>query len=109
MKTYHDQSRITKEVTTCTCNKCGEIISYNFKDGKCYGTSVTIHGGYFNKHLSDLTSYWFDICEECLVEFMNTFKIPSTSGDYCLSGGNSGESEYSQVEDIEEQVAEEDK
>lgn len=60
------------------CNKCGDnlcsdsCVNRNFPFGL---VEANVHGGYDSKHLSDMTTYQFSMCEKCLREFFNTCKI----------------------------------
>ena len=70
------------------CNKCGKSCRKYF-DGDfsdIYGLDkCTVFGGYLSsnddKGLSDMTCYTFSMCEECLRELFNTFKIPVQEDD----------------------------
>ena len=62
------------------CNKCGQSlfdgINLNgLEEAECYG-------GPDSKYLIDTVSYSFSVCEKCLVEYMDTFKIPPTTEEY---------------------------
>ena len=66
------------------CNKCGksckeaepvDMVDY------CGLIEVTVSGGYFSPALNDGTHYTFSMCEHCLKELFETFKIePKLSG-----------------------------
>lgn len=91
--------RVTKEVTetksrTATvdvlCNKCGGSLCSNIDhqrnagviDPEAYGlVEVQVRGAYFSKVLEDMTSYTFSICETCLGEMFDGFKIPVVKAD----------------------------
>ncbi|MBM7598248.1 hypothetical protein JOC34_000605 [Virgibacillus halotolerans] len=63
------------------CNKCGNSIVANLRDGEGNFNQDLYHGidlrfGYGSNH--DLEHWNFDLCEDCLVEFVKTFKhVPS--------------------------------
>ncbi len=65
-------------VDKITCNKCGmdADIEWGFD-----GIHGDVQGGYGSKHLGDGNRYVFDVCEECLVAFMNGFAIPAENED----------------------------
>ena len=73
MKKYKTASIETKIVDEVLCNKCGDscIGEYNI-----LGLDADIWGSYGSTHLEDLVGYSFNLCEKCLVELFNTFKIP---------------------------------
>lgn len=63
------------------CNKCGKTCNKNFEDSKLnpdpYGLiEVTVSGGFLSKPLHDGNSYTFSLCEQCLQELFDNFKIP---------------------------------
>ena len=68
----------TEVIDDIICNKCG----CSLKEGDSfvedfYGlTNASVSGGYFSKKLDDGTTYNFSLCESCLVELFDTFKIP---------------------------------
>ena len=71
------------------CNKCGESCTIHICNDS-NGNSIkdhfglidcTVSGGYDSPHLTDLTYYNFSLCEKCLVELFETFKIPVTVTD----------------------------
>ncbi len=73
--------QITKEVVDdIFCNKCGNSLKVDIQDNlfDFYGlTNVEIWGGYFSPVLADMSEYHFDLCEKCVAELMNSFKIPA--------------------------------
>ena len=80
MKTAHKEiEEVEVEVIDdVTCNKCeGSCREVGMED---YGFNCLIEhkitGGYGSAHLGDMTSYTFSLCEKCLVEMFDTFKIP---------------------------------
>lgn len=65
--------REVNEVEDIICNKCGN---------SCFGEmnyngliEAEVSGGYDSTHLLDGESYQFSICESCLDEIFNSFKI----------------------------------
>lgn len=69
-----------EEIVDYICNKCGNSCekgeaSVGSKD--FYGLLETeVVGGYLSDPLEDLTTYTFSICETCLKELFDSFKIP---------------------------------
>lgn len=61
----------TEFLDKLVCNKCGEVIN----DPHLYGNyfAALYQGGYGSK-LGDMTQYSFDICEQCLIEWIENFK-----------------------------------
>lgn len=58
------------------CNNCGATLKVE-ETGENYGlTNCVVDGGYFSTHLSDCTSYKFDLCEKCLKKMFDKFKFP---------------------------------
>lgn len=80
MLKYKTITREVREIEDCLCNKCGESQLYASEDGfECkdiYGVVCDFTGGYFSKYLADCTRYQFSLCEKCLKELFDTFKIP---------------------------------
>lgn len=76
-------------ITDVLCNKCGEscvplplrpnnIISKDF-----YGLiEATVSGGYYSYALSDCCNYTFSLCEGCLKELFDSFKLPVEAKEY---------------------------
>lgn len=65
--------RVVDEIEDVVCNRCGR--SCMSQKGERYGLSAIVGGGYESTHLEDMTSYQFDLCEKCLVELFEGFKI----------------------------------
>lgn len=67
----------TIEVDVCDdmlCNKCGK--SFYEKNGEPEGLiDLRFTGGYYSQYFGDMTSIKFDICEKCLYEWVEAFKI----------------------------------
>jgi hypothetical protein len=74
MRTYKKITHESLVIDNITCNKCGNDCrqpdAHNSTE-----LSAVYHTNYDNNILPDVTTYYFDICEKCLVEFMGTFKI----------------------------------
>ena len=75
-------AKVDREITTdIICNKCGESCKEELLDETMqmcsfYGLiEVTVTGGYCSTHLADGSSYTFSLCEKCLVELFESFKI----------------------------------
>jgi len=72
------------------CNKCGNSLkhlistdnppSFNY----CGLEEAIVHGTYGSDPLEDCTDYIFSLCEKCLYELFNTFKIPVKEQSYSL-------------------------
>ncbi len=69
-----------------TCNKCGKSC---MKGNKDLGgdieypvglIDVVYAGGYFSTSIIDNDVYHFSVCEECLADFMKSFKISARKG-----------------------------
>lgn len=73
---------IEKHYEKYVCNKCGEECNSRDADMDVpiptwYGLlDAKVIGNYYSPVLEDCTAYKFDICEKCLKEFFDTFKIP---------------------------------
>lgn len=71
------------------CNKCGNSMMRDYckdsspEEGCAYGlVGAKVNGGYLSDPLEDITSYEFNICENCLYEMFLEFKIPPKIGCY---------------------------
>lgn len=75
------------------CNKCGkDLRKYDINPTEpeekphCVGyyglVETTVDGGFWSESLHDTIRYRFSLCEECLVEFMKTFKVPVHTESY---------------------------
>lgn len=56
------------------CNKCGKEIKIENNIVREDYLHIEKAWGYFSK--KDKTTYQFDICEECVEEFVGSFKVP---------------------------------
>jgi hypothetical protein len=76
------KKKINKEVEVIEeilCNKCGESCIPGKHDEvyDAYGLiEKTARGGYWSPELYDDVSYTFSLCEKCLRELFDSFKIP---------------------------------
>ena len=75
--------REVQEVIDVLCNKCGETC----KDEMNFNGLIEarIEGAYDSKYLEDTTRYKFSLCEKCLKELFDTFKISPIEN--CFGGG----------------------
>lgn len=74
------------------CNSCSEVItpcSYGLIDAK-------VSGGYDSHHLWDLTTYQFSMCEKCLRDLFNNFKVPPATYGNDIEGNISSNEAYEQ-------------
>ena len=76
MKVKEFQDRKIETTVDCFCNKCEQSLKIlsgfaGLPDGFAYGI-------YGSTHLDDGTHYEFSLCEKCLVELFESFKIPVT-------------------------------
>lgn len=69
------QQEIVEDVL---CNMCGSSCGIKLGETKeYYGLiEITVSGGYASPKLGDCSLYRFSICEYCLDELFNKFKIP---------------------------------
>lgn len=74
----------TKEVEVIEdiiCNKCGgtcfNVVDATDRQYSAEGLlECEITGGFFSKHLGDMSSYRFSMCEACLIQLFKTFRVP---------------------------------
>jgi hypothetical protein len=84
-----DKMRITKNiteeveiVTDVICNMCGEsCLSKRSFNGII---DAYVEGGFDSTHLKDCTRYTFSVCEKCVKEWFDNFKIPVEITEYFL-------------------------
>lgn len=79
----------TEVIKDVFCNKCGEsccplkIREQPSREGYLYGLiEQTVSGGYYSHVLSDCVNYTFSLCEACLSNLFDTFKIPVETKEY---------------------------
>lgn len=76
-----NNTRKTVDPSTILCNRCGECMRPLGTHNEQYPHGLegaAIQGGYDSYHLLDCTTYKFSICEKCLRELFNQFKIKPT-------------------------------
>lgn len=61
------------EIEDIICNKCGK--SMNTECGFIGLEDAKVRGHYSSTNLKDYHTYSFSLCEECLEQLFNTFKI----------------------------------
>lgn len=71
----------TREVTKIIdikCNKCGETCQKGSAESPDYYGLIEpeISAGYYSTHLSDGCTYSFSLCERCLDDLFQSFKLP---------------------------------
>ena len=83
IKTIKIKEEIEK-VEDILCNRCGKSCIPGKDDGNDDGYGLiekTVIGGYWSPELYDDVSYTFSLCESCLRELFDNFKIhPQTKG-----------------------------
>ncbi len=80
-------SRKEEIYKTCLCNQCGESchLETNPHESKesFYGLiNATARGHYSSPILADCTAYKFDLCEKCLKELFDSFKLSVDEFEY---------------------------
>lgn len=88
------KTEVVNETVDIICNKCGKTCNniarqnYDKKHGKdFYGIlELEVHGGYNSATIGDMVSWRFSLCEFCVKELVDTFKIPHEIHDRDLSG-----------------------
>lgn len=67
------------------CNKCGRELKTSINNEKTMEIEEYHHyesiGGYFSK-IGDMIRFEFDLCDDCIWEYMKTFAIPPKFEDY---------------------------
>jgi hypothetical protein len=75
------ETREVEIVEEVICNQCGEVIEqYSSYLG------ARMSGGYGSR-IGDGVDTSFDICEDCVIKMMKTFKIPPTQNEAGWLGG----------------------
>jgi hypothetical protein len=72
-----NNSMFVQNPKTIKCNMCNTLMCQNEYPYGLYKTIVS--GGCFSKHLTDMVSYEFNLCEECLRKMFNNFINPPTT------------------------------
>lgn len=85
MKTFKKvqiEQEFAKEIF---CNKCGVLCVFECSDKAIIndtynvtGISIDHYGSFLSNHFYNFTKYSFDLCEKCLFEFVQSFKIEPT-------------------------------
>jgi len=67
------------------CNNCGEICT-KYHDETPVGNyglvKAIVEGGYYSTYLEDCYRYEFNLCEKCLKEIFEKFKIPVSKKEF---------------------------
>lgn len=91
MKLTEDQKINTTVIKDVLCNKCGNSLRpvtnlpgevADFDPGFYGLVGVRYSTGYYSPALPDAFGYEFDLCEKCLKELMDSFKIEPKTEDY---------------------------
>lgn len=70
------KTEVIEVVDKFTCNKCEKIIQDTADKFSFYnGLNISYEGGYASK-IGDGVIVDFDMCEDCLIDLINSFKIP---------------------------------
>ena len=72
MKTYKEVNTIKLQVDITICNKCGKHIQHTLEECWVRFEDFSIMWGYGSKN--DMETWEFDLCEDCILEFISTFK-----------------------------------
>ncbi len=77
---------VVKKEAEVLCNMCGGSmrVDEDYGDGNAYFNGLVdarVGGGYHSYHLFDMTTYSFDMCEQCLRKMFIQFKIPPLVND----------------------------
>ncbi len=75
------ETREVEIIEEVICNKCGEAI-----DEYSSYVGARMSCGYGSR-IGDGVNISFDICEDCVIEIMKTFKIPPTQNNSGWLGG----------------------
>lgn len=86
-----DGKGVVRAPESYLCNNCGDSLIPLDMEKDCkpspYGlVEKTVSGGYFSDYLWDCTTYTFSLCEKCLRNLFDQFKIPPQIGGY-MGGG----------------------
>lgn len=73
MKTYRKEITEVNVVDTITCNGCAKSISPLYDDLLQFDYTF----GYNSEKFGDMIKCQFDLCEECIYNLVETFKIPA--------------------------------
>ena len=77
MRTYTEETKIINVPLDTICNKCGNTCAKDLGNGSkdWYYQSISYRPGYLSQGFQDGVDYVFDVCEACLWEFVQSFKI----------------------------------
>lgn len=74
MKIYESVAVTVDKLASITCNKCGKTATQNLEHDQEYMfQSVSLSFGYTSKFDEEIWN--FDICDDCLEQFVDTFAI----------------------------------
>lgn len=86
MKASENRKEWIKQHEDVACNKCGQTCLLFQDDVERPVTQglidAKVYGDYFSTKLDDLVQYRFNLCEECLTEMFDGFKIPVKKYEY---------------------------
>lgn len=84
MRKKKETTQVVYEDQAIICNKCGKEVDLekanDFEENLFHSFKVSF--GYGSKY--DLELWSFDLCEDCLLEFIDTFKIKPDRREYEL-------------------------
>lgn len=87
MKLKQTVTKPIEEIVDIFCNKCG--MSCKGHVGNFNGLiEAKVSGGYDSTHLSDGDCYAFSLCESCLIQIINKFKLNAKVGNYLFAEEN---------------------
>lgn len=79
MKTKEESIK-TEVVEDIICNKCGKSLKADMNFPGL--VEVSVRGLFDSPRLADETVYTFSMCEDCLMDLFDTFKIPPATTGY---------------------------
>ncbi len=93
IKTIKKQKQVIEEtVIDVICNKCGKTCSNHKRKNLKQWTNeysglieTEVDGGYDSEIIGDMVSWKFSICEHCLSDIVENFKIPPMIKDQSIS------------------------
>lgn len=82
MRRMKESTQIVYELQGIACNKCGKEVDLEEDNGLEANLfhSFNVLFGYESEY--DYETWSFDLCEECLLEFIETFKIKPDRREY---------------------------
>jgi hypothetical protein len=84
MKTIRTVEKEVEEIVDIFCNKCG--MSCKGHIGNFNGLiEAKVSGSFDSTHLDDGDMYCFSLCERCLKELIDSFKLYAKQGNYLFS------------------------